>query len=530
MSRRKCIVASGLVVGSALVVVAAWILSRPKTPHSRAGGADTRSLPLSGQAAAAVYCQTCHLLPDPGLLDRRTWQEEVLPKMRYFTGMDPPATNLFKDLEVVLRAGVLPKTPMMSEATWKSIAGYYIASAPEKLVSPQAQEQIHIGLSHFAAAPARFRKSPPLTTLARIDSRRRVIMMADAESQAVDFLEPDGSRLSTIPLGNIVVGMAETDRAIWFAAIGHFFPREDPRGQVLALAKTPEGLRREVVLSNLPRTTDVQPVDLNNDGLTDLAVCMFGNFVGRYSWFENIRTNEYREHVLIDKPGAIRSVVQDFNQDGRPDLAVLFAQALESLFIFINDGRGGFSQHLAFQRQPSWGHSGFELADFNGDGLKDLLVTNGDNADFSTSPTKPYHGVRIYLNRGDLRFEEAWFVHLNGAYQAVARDFDKDGDLDIAVVSFFPDYERSPRESFVMLENRGGLQFTPSTFRECISGRWLTLDAGDLDGDGYDDLVLGSLTQMPSPVPGELQRIWTNSGPSVMILKNTLGKRPPNPQ
>ena len=93
-------------------------------------------------------------------------------------------------------------------------------------------------------------------------------------------------------------------------------------------------------------------------------------------------------------------------------------------------------------------------------------MTNGDNADFTTSPTKPYHGIRIYLNRGNLRFEEAWFFHLNGAYKAIARDFDQDGDLDIAAISFFPDYERSPRESFVYLENQGGLNFTASGLDE----------------------------------------------------------------
>ena len=203
------------------------------------------------------------------------------------------------------------------------------------------------------------------------------------------------------------------------------------------------------------------------------------------------------------------------------------AQALESMFVFTGDGKGHFTKHLIFQKQPSWGHSGFELADFNRDGLMDLLVTNGDNADFSTSPTKPYHGIRIYLNRGNLRFEEAWFFHLNGAYKAIARDFDGDGDLDIAAISFFPDYDRSPRESFVYLENQGGWRFRASTFRECISGRWLTMDAGDLDGDGDDDLVLGSLVKMPTPVPDFLKKTWDEQGPSVMILKNNLRKPKP---
>jgi hypothetical protein len=231
--------------------------------------------------------------------------------------------------------------------------------------------------------------------------------------------------------------------------------------------------------------------------------------------------------VLIDKPGALSCRIHDFNGDGRPDLAVLVAQALETMFIFINDGRGQFTKHVAFQKQPSWGHSSFDLADFDGDGQLDFLVTNGDNADFSTSPTKPYHGVRIYLNKGNLRFEEAWFFHMNGAYKAIARDFDQDGDLDIAAISFFPDYDKSPRESFVYLENQGGLQFTLSTFRECVSGRWLIMDAGDVDGDGDDDIVLGSLVKMPTKVPDFLKKNWDENGPSVMILRNELRQAAP---
>jgi hypothetical protein len=111
---------------------------------------------------------------------------------------------------------------------------------------------------------------------------------------------------------------------------------------------------------------------------------------------------------------------------------------------------------------------------------------------------------------------------MHGAFKAVARDFDKDGDLDIAAISFFPDYEKAPQESFVYLENLGGLRFSASTFPEAISGRWLALDAADLDGDGDIDIVLGSLIEMNSDVPPALKKNWEQTGPSVLILRNTL--------
>ena len=35
---------------------------------------------------------------------------------------------------------------------------------------------------------------------------------------------------------------------------------------------------------------------------------------------------------------------------------------------------------------------------------------------------------------------------MHGAYNAIPRDFDKDGDLDIAAISFFPDFKENGKE------------------------------------------------------------------------------------
>ncbi|HVK57337.1 MAG TPA: hypothetical protein VM735_01045, partial [Candidatus Kapabacteria bacterium] len=60
----------------------------------------------------------------------------------------------------------------------------------------------------------------------------------------------------------------------------------------------------------------------------------------------------------------------------------------------------------------------------------------------------------------------------------------------------------------------------PSTFRECIAGRWLTMDAADIDGDGDTDIVLASMIRMPTIVPDFLKQLWETRSPSVLYLVN----------
>lgn len=111
---------------------------------------------------------------------------------------------------------------------------------------------------------------------------------------------------------------------------------------------------------------------------------------------------------------------------------------------------------------------------------------------------------------------------MNGAYKAIARDFSHTGRLDIIAISFFPDYQHSPEESFVYLKNNGNLSFEALSFPECTSGRWLTMDAADLDGKGDPDIVLGSFANGPQsiPIPAALQQAWRTNGFSVLWLEN----------
>ena len=163
--------------------------------------------------------------------------------------------------------------------------------------------------------------------------------------------------------------------------------------------------------------------------------------------------------------------------------------------------------------------------DFDGDGDLDLVTAHGDNADYS-NVRKPYHGIRIYANDGSNHFSEAYFLALPGATRVVGRDFDGDGDTDFAVACNFADYANWPEASFVYLENLGGetVKFRGQTTPLALDGRWLILEADDYDGDGDDDLALGSFTLNPSTVPAALSRRWRDGKTDLLYLENTGGR------
>lgn len=487
-----------------------------------AGALPTESKFETGRKLSELYCAACHLFPEPDLLDRKTWKEHTLPRMAFRMGLSPATLEKYTDAKFIIGAGVIPTGPMVSWDDFKLMASYYLEAAPANPLPQDPRKEIAVGHKQFAFEAVRFRHEPPSTTLVHISQPTRQIYFGDDASKTLNVLDATGKFVDSVKVDNVPVALTETARGAYVTMIGHFMASEEPLGGLVFLRRTKKSFAlAKTFFKSTPRMTDTVFADVNHDGKADMVTCFFGNFAGRFSWHENLGQDEFKEHVLIPKAGAIRSVVQDFNGDGFPDIAVLVSQETESLFILLNDGKGNFTTQTVFQKPPIYGHTYFEVADFNNDGKLDFLVTNGDNGEHA-SPTKKYHGIRLYLNRGENRFEEAFFYPLNGAFKAVARDFDGDGDLDIAAISFFPDYEKSPEEGFVYLENRGQMQFAASTFRECMAGRWLTMDVGDLDGDGDMDIVLGSYIRGPSDVPAKLAEDWERAGPSVVIFRNTL--------
>ena len=473
-----------------------------------------------GRRLAKLYCQSCHVFAEPDLLDQTTLREWVLPTLAKILGLPSelaglPPKKQERGREIL---SLYPEEPLIPVAAWGPIVEYYLQAAPERLLPQSARTPISRDLAQFDVLTPEYRVESPFTTLVAINEGR--IYAGDSHERSVSILDGQGQLVQKLRLNLTPTDIDWREGTIWVTSIGSPFPSDDPQGQLMAVAKEGDTFLAvgKRVLRDLSRPVVTSFADLDGDGAEEIVVSEFGNRLGHLSYFIAKEDGGYEERLLNKYPGAISHYVRDFNDDSRPDIVVLMGQAREGVFIYYNRGDGTFEESYVVQWPPSYGAAHLSLVDFDEDGDLDLLTANGDNADYALL-LKPYHGVRLYLNDGHNRFAEAYFFSLNGAYKAQAADFDGDGDLDIAAIGFFADYADAPEEAFVYLRNEGGMQFVPSTFDEVLAGRWLTMDVGDVDLDGDEDIVLGSFAMGWSNVSAELEASWRR-GPSILILKN----------
>ncbi len=527
-------------IGVAVIAACLLIIASPDLRNWFREAQSERRL-SQGRELANVYCSSCHLEPAPDILPKQSWPV-ALAYMGYMLGMenldylaDHPEfaqQNVRSKQTYLIKENMIPDTPLLSESDWDTLRHYYVESAPAEPLPQPGKPTLQWKLPQFNIVQSDYHADPAVTTMVHIRESTSEAYIGDSFANTLAVLGSDG-QLKAQPrkFGPAMspVGIAFVDDAAYVASIGDIlgdFTSARKVATISRLSPLDQGIDAasiSVVIDGLYRTAAMDVADMNGDGVVDFVVCGFGTRQGNVALYLSQSDGSYREQVLISRPGAVRAQIHDFNGDQHLDIAVLLSDAREGLYILINNGENQFTSTTVFETHPSYGHTYFELQDFNEDGLMDILTVNGDNVDSDPYNTlKNYHGVRIYLNRGELRFEEAYFYPMYGAFGTRAADFDNDGDLDIAAISFFPDFSVEKRESFVYLQNDGNMKFSAHTAPELVNGRWMTLGVGDLDGDGDVDIVLGG-ANIPTGMFAYMDtyRELMESAPSVLILENT---------
>ena len=473
-----------------------------------------------GKALAQKYCIACHQLPDPALIDQKSWVTGVLPAMGKNLGIKSLMGQYYTD-----------KGSAMSIVEWQEIVAYYKNTAPVTLIIPKpAVAPLKDWAIFSLERPKNVNQlKPAMTTMVTVNPTDHQVYTGDAGNNLYKW---DANLNSTLVhhFDSPVTGAeyfkaADGSNTAVITCIVDLPPTNLYRGKVYQLNLDAKNNNPALITDSLPRPVQTVAADFNKDGLMDYVVCAFGHDNGGLYLLQQQADHKFKKKMIRGIPGGEQLIVGDFINDGWPDVMCLFAQADEGIWMFLNDHKGGFTTQNLMHFPAVYGSASFQLVDFNHDGKPDILYTCGDNSDFS-QVLKPYHGVYIFTNQGNWKFKQTYFYHIDGCTKAIADDFAHDGKFGIAAIAFFTDFKYHPQEAFTYLEQTGLNQYTAHEIPVDNYGRWLTMQVGDVDHDGYDDVILGNFSIGGRGLLNQKDFIpnWDKHEP-IIVLKNMAGKK-----
>ncbi len=273
-------------------------------------------------------------------------------------------------------------------------------------------------------------------------------------------------------------------------------------------------------------------VNLDRDSLRNMDVVVTANPEGdgvaedsslaNVLWFKNLGNEQFEEHVVDYLLGGARGLaVGDLDSDGWAEIVAGARSDSTPLYWYKHNGNPLQSpwQRVAVGG-PAPNHYAITIVDLDQDGRADIVDAFGDDANYGSANSGTVtDSVRFLRNLGlvdTLRFENR-LIDLEPSPAALSvADFDKDGDLDVAGLSW-TNYASLIPESSERLE--WWAQQTDTSFVEAqdIKAFYAGNDvaAVDLDQDGDFDLVVAGYKN------GTLDW-WQNDGSGSFTVHSVL--------
>ena len=259
---------------------------------------------------------------------------------------------------------------------------------------------------------------------------------------------------------------------------------------------------------------DIVIRDFNKDGFADVfftnhQYSLTGNphlanrFIDSYLYYGSKEGFLKKNRKSIQTIGAWGANAADFNKDGWVDLLVCNFQGYYSYevpsFIYWNSPHG-FSLTM---RTPLYEHGaeGNAIADFDGDGNLDILITSMmGNSRGDYDPSYLYFGS----DKGNYSVNSR--IELTGRepYEQAFADLDDDGQVDILLINR-GETVREANELWIYWNDHNKFDPWKKTGLPSYSG--VGVEVADLDRNGYLDIVVSnglslSKNKKGEPVPG----------------------------
>lgn len=196
-------------------------------------------------------------------------------------------------------------------------------------------------------------------------------------------------------------------------------------------------------------------------------------------------------NAYVSADGRIQIINRwDLNNDGHLEVIMPAGHGQtekEDTYVYLNNG-GDIDGRLLI-KVPANGSMDGIVRDFNQDGLNDLAVCNGDNGLHQRTHSYVYYGTKDGFTA-----EKRVTLPSHNSTGICAGDFDGDGLLDLAIASRFRKgtvEKFEDREiSFIYWNSPDGFKPDNRTEFSFNDRGAQNVAAGDLDGDGKDDLVI----------------------------------------
>jgi hypothetical protein len=284
-------------------------------------------------------------------------------------------------------------------------------------------------------------------------------------------------------------------------------------GTVSVLLGNGKGQFQEAAGSPFPAghlPNDIGIADMNGDGNPDLVVAnhqspyitiLLGDGKGTF------RPSPGSPVDVHSTPHPHGVAVADFNGDGHPDV-VTDSWGTNQIELLLGDGRGGLhtpGRYFATGRRP---YERLRSADFNKDGLPDIVTTNLDDGT-----------VTVLLGDGRGGFRKAAGSPFSAGakpWQVAIDDLDGDGKPDLLIIPYERDIAEPSQNAVTVLQGDGNGGFRPMPGSPLPLGGCHGADsvtAGNLLGDGRHDIVVACAESRKLTIFARDGRITSSSQP-----------------